>query len=80
MVRSNFKNISTTKMIKHVPIDGDPRVPHEEFEPVASIKDAYMVTSLTIGRLQSHHVSDAVASHGNQSAVLLDATDHNEYI
>ena len=47
---------------------------------VASIKDAYMVTSLNISHLQSHHVRDTIASHGNQSAVLLDATDHNEYI
>ena len=47
---------------------------------VASIKDAYMVTSLNISRLQSHHVSDTIASHGNQSTVLLDGAHHNEYI
>ena len=35
MVGSNFKNISTTKTIKHVPMDGDPRVPHEVFVPTA---------------------------------------------
>ena len=36
-------------------------------------------TQSNISRLQSHHVSDTIASHGNQSAVLLDAMDHNEY-
>ena len=35
MIRSNFKNISTTKMIKHVPIEEDPRVSHEVFVPTA---------------------------------------------
>ena len=47
---------------------------------VASIKDAYMVTSLNIGVLQSFRVSNAVTCHFDQATLLLDTSDQNEYI
>lgn len=73
MVRSNVQNISTTKMIKHVPIDGDPRVPHEVFVPTAQFDVNpynYPLESLLVATDQADAARTTLPAREGRESVL----------